>query len=66
LPPPKSTVSFLRGTADRSKGSRIASVMSAVALGWYAMQLLTPNCYVNRAFVATTITSSSCLANNPG
>jgi hypothetical protein len=31
--------------------------MSAVALGWYAMQLVsTPNYYVNRAFVATVVT----------
>jgi hypothetical protein len=41
--------------------------MSAVALGWYAMQLVsTPNCYVNRAFVATAVTSSSRLPHNPG
>jgi hypothetical protein len=41
--------------------------MSAVALGWYAMQLVgTPNCYVNRAFIATAVTSISCLAHNPG
>jgi hypothetical protein len=33
LPPPKSTVSFLRRTADRSKGSGVSSVMAAVALG---------------------------------
>jgi hypothetical protein len=41
--------------------------MSAVALGWYAMQLVsTPNCYVNRAVVATAVTSSSCLPHNSG
>jgi hypothetical protein len=41
--------------------------MSAVALGWYAMQLVsTPNRYVNRAFVATAVTSSSRLPHNPG
>jgi hypothetical protein len=57
----------LRRTADRSKGSGIASVMSAVALGWYAMQLVsTPICYVNRAFVATAVTSIPCLMHNPG
>jgi hypothetical protein len=40
--------------------------MSAVALGWYAMQLVsTPNCYVNRAFVATAVTSSSPWFVNP-
>jgi len=33
LPPPKSAVSFLRRTADRSKGSGVSSVMAAVALG---------------------------------
>jgi hypothetical protein len=31
------------------------------------MQLVwTPNCYVNRAFAATAVTSSSCLPHNPG
>jgi hypothetical protein len=64
---PKSAVSFLRRTDGRSKGSGVASLMSAVALGWYAMQLVsTPNCYVNRAFGATAVTSSSALAHNPG
>jgi hypothetical protein len=33
LPPAKSTVSFLRWTDGRSKGSGVASVMMAVALG---------------------------------
>ena len=33
LPPSKSTVSFLRRTDGRSKGSSVASVMAAVALG---------------------------------
>jgi hypothetical protein len=33
LPPAKSTVSFLRRTDGRSKGSGVASVMMAVALG---------------------------------
>jgi hypothetical protein len=33
LPPLKSTVSFLRHTAGRSKGSGVSSVMAAVALG---------------------------------
>jgi hypothetical protein len=60
-------VSFLRRTADRSKGSGVASVMSAVALGWYATQLVsTPICYVNRAFAAAAVTSISCLTHNPG
>src|SRR5258708_1092635 len=33
VPPSKSTVSFLRSTAGRSKGSGVSSVMAAVALG---------------------------------
>ena len=57
---------LMRRTADRSKGSRVASVMSAVALGWYAIQpTSTSNCYVNRAFAATAVTSISRLAHNP-
>jgi hypothetical protein len=40
--------------------------MSAVALGWYAMQLVsTPICYVNRAFVATAVTINSRFAHDP-
>src|SRR5262245_49436437 len=36
FPPAKSTVSFLRWTAGRSKGSSVASVMTAVARRRYA------------------------------
>jgi hypothetical protein len=57
----------LSGRRELSAGERArlrdrgASVMSAVALGWYAMQLVsTPICYVNRAL------SISCLTHNPG
>src|SRR5262249_47624577 len=43
LPPKKSTVSFLRSTAGRSKGSSVASVMAAVASCEYAKHfVLTP------------------------
>jgi hypothetical protein len=39
-PPSKSTVSFLRWTAGRSKGSGLSSVMAAVALSSCTMQFV--------------------------
>jgi len=55
------------GETDRiGRISKIGDA-SAVALGWYPMQLVsTPNCHVNRAFVATAVTSISRLPHNPG
>jgi hypothetical protein len=41
--PLKSTVSFLRQTAGRSKGSGVSSVMAAVALGWDARRIRLDN-----------------------
>jgi hypothetical protein len=50
-----------------ARATKVASVMSAVALGWYVMHLVsTSNCYVKRAFAVTAVTSISRLAHNPG
>src|SRR4029077_18225887 len=67
LPPLKSTVSFLRQTDGRSKGSGISSDMAAVAEGNCASQFVeTPICYVNRGLHATVAAKFSRLMNFPG
>jgi hypothetical protein len=54
LPLLKSTVSFLRRTDGRSKGSGVSSGMAAVAVGRCTSQFVgTPICYVNRRLHAT-------------
>src|SRR5262252_4043204 len=53
FPPSKSIVSFLRWTADRSKGSGLSSVMVAVARRDYAKHFVfIPIRYVNLAICA--------------
>src|SRR5215475_13163395 len=53
FPPSKSIVSFLRSTADRSKGSGVSSVMVAVARCDYAKHFVfIPIRYVNLAICA--------------